>query len=212
MIHCIGNSHVSMFSNQEKLTLNFRNEYFSACHLGPIIAYNFTDKHLPRTLDYFRNNVDKENDIICFVVGEVDCRLHIPLQSDNQKRNDLDVVKECVGRFFESYKILKRQGFKCFSLCTHPTTSQDHDMSNLDSPVYGSPQRRNDICVMWNEELERLSNELGIPYKTIYNKLVNPDNTTIMDYFLDYCHLDSKKVYGFILDELGDIINDSNLT
>ena len=63
-------------------------DIFRTYHLGPTIAYNFYEHHFPRVLDIINtSNINKEDDYICLVVGEVDCRWHLPLQAEKQDRN-----------------------------------------------------------------------------------------------------------------------------
>lgn len=203
MIHCIGNSHVSMFSNFDYLNFNFINNNFKSYYLGPVIAYNFYEHHLPLCIDYIKT-IDKMNDTICFIVGEVDCRLHLPQKADELKITDEQNVKICVDKFFETYKYLSNLGYKCLVWGTHPTTTSDHNMNDMDNPIYGSMIRRNNICILWNSYLKQLSQQYNLPYKSIYQYLVNDNNETEMKYFNDYCHLNSSLVYNFILKELED--------
>ena len=205
MIHCIGNSHVNTFSKKNSLDMNFKNELFCSHHIGPIIAYNFTVNHLPKVIDYCNNSVDKNNDKIILCVGEVDCRFHLPYQADLQSKSDFDIVNQCVHRFFESYLILKSLGYSCISHGTHPTTTENHSMNSLDRPIYGNVNRRNNICNIWNDSLEQISISNNIPFFSIYKYLVDTDNITKMDYFLDYCHLNGELVKDFILQEISKI-------
>ena len=201
MIHCIGNSHVNNFSNHEKLSYVSNDSRFSLHHIGPVIAYNFLEHHMVSVYNIL-TNVDINNDYVCIVVGEVDCRLHLPLQADQQNKSDEIMVNECVDRLFSCYDDLINKGYKVFCVGTHPTTTKEHDMSSMDSPIYGNVERRNNICVLWNDRLKYLSDKKNIPFVSIYDKLVDENNITKMEYFQDYCHLNSFKVFNFILDEL----------
>ena len=201
MIYCIGNSHLNTFS----FTSGFANFRFSSCkniaffHLGPVIAYNFYEKHFPKVREKILPKVNKEDDYLLFVVGEVDCRLHIPKQADIQRRCDEEIVEECVSRFSRIYDIL--QGYKILVFGTHPTTTEAHSMEDMSRPIYDSMQRRNSICVLWNNYMEKTAQKRGFPFFSIYSDLVDSQNSTKMEYFMDYCHLDSMKVKPFILRE-----------
>lgn len=190
MIHFIGNSHVLAFGK-----MGFRTN-----HIGPVIAYNFFEHHFKKALAYI-NNIDKE-DHITLIAGEVDCRLHIPMQADKQQRSDQEITQECVDRFFRCYIELMTQYFNPIVFGTHPTTTQEHNMSDPSNPVYGSCQRRNNICILWNDRLNYLCEETGLPFISIYDKLVDENNITKMDYYLDYCHLDPQKVKPLFEEEL----------
>ena len=96
-IHCIGNSHINIFSGKNEITSESYNSVFKLKHVGPVIAFNFYENHYPNVLEYL-NDFDKE-DYVMLIVGEVDCRWHLLKQSNLQNRNINDLVKECVDRF-----------------------------------------------------------------------------------------------------------------
>lgn len=128
MIHCIGNSHVQVFSGADPMvywpdTAQNLVPGFRTYNIGPIIAYNFTTKHLPKV----RQVIEKEKigkigstDSIMLVVGEVDCRWHLPYQASLQKRDALDVVQETVGRYFESFLLLRETGYNVIAWALTP--------------------------------------------------------------------------------------------
>jgi len=208
MIYCIGNSHVAYFAGTEKRSYFPKKENesfneligddrFKLLDLGGIIAYNFIDSHMNKVYDIIKNI-----DYISLIAGEVDCRLHLPSQADKQNKSDEETVNECAERFFICYDKLIEMGYKVFCISTHPTTTEGHSMQDMSRPIYGNVERRNNICVLWNRKLEELSLIRNIPFITIYNNLVDENNITKMEYFSDYCHLNSSKVINFYLDEL----------
>ncbi len=201
MIHCVGNSHVNNFSNSEKLNMNFQNKYFKSYHIGPVTAYNFFENHI-QSVNNMLNNIDKTNDWITIIVGEVDCRLHLPLQADRQNRLDSDVVNECINRFIRCYDILINNGYKVFCMGTQPSTTEGHNMNTADRPIYDSMERRNSICLLWDKYLKLECDKRNIKFISIYNYLVDENNITNMNYFQDYCHLIGSKSYPLIVDEL----------
>jgi len=205
MIHLIGNSHVNTFSNDNKLNMSFENEVFKSHHIGPVIAYNFYEHHMGSVKNII-NNV-KKTDYISLIVGEVDCRLHLPLQADKQNKQDYDVVDECLNRLFRCYDDLSNDGYNLIVFSTHPTTTENHDMSKSDRPIYGSVERRNNICLMWNKKIEGLCKIRNIKYVNFYDLLVDENNITKMEYFLDYCHLNSNMCYPFIIEKLRNEVN-----
>jgi len=203
MIHLIGNSHVSSFSNMPvpPARFSYESSYFIPVWLGAVTAYNFYENHRDFISNYIKNSV-KKNDYATFIAGEVDCRIHIPLQADKQKKSDSEIVEECVKRFKKLFELTKNLGINTFVFGTHATTTEPHSMENQDRPIYGDVKRRNNICLLWNKYLELMAKDLGIVYASIYDKLVDSNNITIMDYMADYCHLQSPKIYTFILEEL----------
>lgn len=105
---------------------------------------------------------------------------------------------KCINRFFLCYEKLLSMGIKCIVFSTHPTTLASHDMRFAEMPVYDCWQRRNQICVYWNKYSKQNADKLSIPFISFYENLVEENNATKMEYFLDYCHLNSEKVMPFI--------------
>lgn len=207
MIHLIGNSHVNTFSNDNKLNLSFENDFFKSYHIGPVIAYNFYEHHMGSVNEIINNNNIQKDDYISLIVGEVDCRLHLPLQADKQNKTDIEIVEECVNRLFRCYDNLLERGFNLIVYSTHPTTTENHDMSREDRPIYSSVERRNDISLLWNEKTEELCKSKNIKFVNFYDLLIDEKNITKMVYYLDYCHLNSSMCYPFILKKTKNEIN-----
>jgi hypothetical protein len=207
MIHLIGNSHVNTFSNDDKINMSFENEFFKSYHIGPVIAYNFYEHHMKSVNDVINNNNIQKSDYISLIVGEVDCRVHLPLQADNQKITDDEIVAECVNRLFRCYDNLLERDYNLIVYSTHPTTTENHDMSREDRPIYGDVERRNNISLLWNKKLGDLCKSKNIKFVNFYDLLVNENNITKMEYFLDYCHLNSSMCYPFILEKTKNEIN-----
>lgn len=207
MIYCIGNSHVWIFTGDttsfppienNKLT-PFKTEY-----IGPTIAYNFFDHHLPKVMKILVDKVDKEKDTVMLVVGEVDCRWHLPFQANLQKRKLEDLVLECVNRFFKSILFIQQQGYKVCTWGPHPTTTREHT-NDGETFIYGDVQTRNNACLLWNKYLRGLCEKHNIKFHSIYSKLVDGNNVTKMEYLRDYCHL-SDEAIPFIIEEFKDYV------
>ncbi len=209
MIHLIGNSHVNTFSNDCNLNMSFENEIFKSYHIGPVIAYYFYEHHMNSVYDIIKNNTIQKKDYISLIVGEVDCRVHLPQQADKQNKTDYEIVEECVNRLFRCYDDLVQKGYNVIVYSTHPTTIESHCMSDESLPViYGEVDRRNKICLMWNEKLKELCDLKKIKFVNFYDLLVDENNITKMEYFLDYCHLNSSLCFTHILEKTKNKIND----
>ena len=106
MIHCIGDSHASIFSGSEVMqpvwptrSKDMLNN-FRSYRIGPATAYQLDNK-LP-ILNNIVKLLNKEKDSLMFCFGEVDIRAHLKKQIDMQKRSVKDIVKECVDRYFKT--------------------------------------------------------------------------------------------------------------
>jgi hypothetical protein len=201
IIHLIGNSHTHTFSaNPSHIeSINPASGKLRCYHIGPVIAYNFYEHYLPIIKTEYLAKIDKDNDYICFIIGEVDCRIHLPQQADIQNRTDEDIVAECVSRFSRVYEAL--EGYKFIVFGTHPTTTEPHSMDRRERPIYSSMERRNNICVLWNRYMKELADNNGFPFISIYDYLVDENNCTKMEYFFDYCHLKADRVWPLVYAE-----------
>lgn len=203
----IGNSHVNIFRGSHRLFDQDLLELFRTEHLGPTIAYNFYEHHYPKVLEYLeRTQIDKENDYICIVVGEVDCRWHLPKQSEVQNRPINDLVEEAINRFFRCYLDLKERGYKVITWGGHPSTTSGHD-DDLNKPVYGDCVTRNKISLYWNDYLKKISDENNVKFLSVMKYLIDDDGLTKMDFFLDYCHLNTWKILPFVNIELNKLFD-----
>lgn len=207
MIHCIGNSHVWLFNgepNNKFSTHDQSSPYFKVKWLGPTLAYNFREHHLPMAVEYLKSNA-KSGDQVMLVVGEVDCRWHLPFQMDKQKKHRLDIVAECADRYFSCFIDLLNLGYKPIVWGTHPTTTHGHvnpPGDNTYGPIFGDVKTRNEICLTWNLFLKGLCRDNGIPFVTIYHHLVDENNLTKMEYFRDYCHLNNDMCVPLVIEEM----------
>ncbi len=212
-IHVIGNSHVSIFAGSSNIipyyphksifsTKDKNNEIeieFNVYHLGPIIAYNFFEHHYSKVLDIIKDHiVDSENEYILIIIGEVDCRWHLPKQASLQNKTNDIIVEECIERFFRSILDLKLKGYKCIGWGGHPSTNTGHNDSES-CPVFGNVLERNKITKYFETKLKEKCIDNNIPFISIVDKLINTDGTTKMEYFIDYCHLNHNLVFNDII-------------
>jgi hypothetical protein len=204
MIHVVGNSHVNTFSNCPFVSRGeVKNDVFKLHHIGALTAKYMLRKYSNK-INGVLKHIQKGSHIIP-MAGEVDCRFHIPLQATRQKKNDEAMVSEFMKGYMEVFDYLISLGYKPIAFGTHPSTTEDHDMSNIMRPIHSSMERRNGISILWNEQLEQEAYTRNIPFISIYHYLVNGSNKTNMKYYLDYCHLNSSLVFEFILMELKKI-------
>jgi len=204
MIYAIGNSHAHFFTNSHPADSKgrFKNEYFTSYSLGPTIAYNFYEHHLDKLIKLIESkevNILQE-DYILLVVGEVDCRWHLPKQAEQQKRNIDEIINECINRFFRTHLFLKENGYNVISWGGHPSTTSGHN-DDPSNPVYGDCLYRNIIAKKWDKYLNYISLVNSIPNISIIDDLIDKDGLTKMEYFIDYCHLNSSKLLPIVINK-----------
>jgi hypothetical protein len=201
-VHCFGNSHVDMFKGNNKMWEPSTHPIFTTHGLGPTTAYSFYTKYHSRILEILNNEtVDKDKDFLMLVVGEVDCRWHIPLQAQKQNRDLDDIIGECIDRYFDSLLDLKRMGYKLICWGAHPSTTKGH-CDNLNAPIFGDCLFRNDIARRWNIQLNNKCSENGVLFFTLFDELILPSGMTDMRFYNDYCHLNGVKVAPLIRERI----------
>jgi hypothetical protein len=197
MLRVIGNSHAGIFSGKQQNWATWPGKCIDTIvnvksfQLGPIIAYNFYEHHLPKVYEIINADPPLKHDWYLFTVGEVDCRWHIPFQSDKKKVRFESVVEECCDRYFKALLDLKNKKINVAVWGVHPSTSSGHN-EDPDNPVFGDFLLRNSISEYWNSYSDYLCRLYKIPFISIYYDLLNNDFTRKDEYFLDYCHLSEK--------------------
>ena len=183
MIHCIGDSHASIFSGSEvmqpvwptrsKDVLN----NFRSYRIGPATAYQLDNK-LP-ILNNIVKLLDKENDSLMFCFGEVDIRAHLKKQIDMQKRSVKDIVKECVDRYFKT--ILYYRGSGINVMVWGPIASWSK-AKPYTGPTFGTCIERNEITNEFNEYIKFLCDKEGITFISIFKDMILPNGETDTKY------------------------------
>ena len=200
MIFVFGNSHAHVFTDTHPATFGMgnKNERFTSLSLGPTIAYNFYEHHYPTMLNWIGHlNINKEKDFIILAIGEVDCRWHLPYQAHIQNKTNEEIVKECIDRYFSVYLGLKERGYNIIGWGGHPSTTSGHN-EDQNEPIFGDCLTRNKISLLWNNLLKEKCEKNNIPFVSIIEDLIDENGLTKMEYFSDYCHLNSNKVINII--------------
>ena len=175
-------------------------QHFSSTSIGPVIAYNFVEHHQDRCVAELRNVRIGPTDKVMIIVGEVDCRWHLPKRIATNNESVESVVEDCANRFFRSILNLRSLGFNPVTWCGHPSTTSGHS-DNPSEPVWGDCLFRNRISIEWKTRLQKLSTDNNIPCVSIIDELIGGDGMTNMSYFRDYCHLDTSKVFPVVLEK-----------
>ena len=208
-IFCIGNSHVNIFRGMDTVFGDDTMGMFTTVHIGPTIAYNFYEHHYPKVLEHLSSsdiNINKKDDYVMLIVGEVDCRWHLPKQAEIQNKNVELLVEECIDRYFQCYLDLLKRGYKVIVWAGHPSTTRGH-CDNMAGPIYGNCEYRNRITLYWNHYLQQKSQQHNIPFVSIIKYLMDDNHVTKMEYFMDYCHLKSSKVMPFVEEEFNKVLH-----
>lgn len=206
MIYCIGNSHVNFFTDTHVATNSVwksdTHGVFNSYAIGPVIAYNFTNHHLPKVIQAILSidNFKPKEDYVMLIVGEVDCRWHLPKQASDQEIEIEEVVEECIDRFFDSMLALKERGCKVIGWGGHPSTTEGHS-DDLSKPIFGGCKNRNRVSIHFESYYKQKCLDNKIPFISILGDIIKRDGLTNMEFFIDYCHLKTDPLIFRVLEK-----------
>ena len=170
MLHCIGDSHASIFSGSEVMQHTWPQRSndsipgIRSYRIGAATAYNLKNKK--ETIDEILNSVLRNEDLAMFCFGEVDCRAHLKKQMDLQSRCLDDIVEECVDRYFSVIMYYYLQGVSV--AVWGPVASHGIENPYTTGPSFGTPEERNKITEKFNVYLKFLCSEKCIPFATAF--------------------------------------------
>ena len=179
MIHCIGDSHASIFCGSESMQpewparSNDTLPHFKSYRIGPATAYQLDGK--TPILDKITILLNKETDSLLFCFGEVDIRAHLKKQMDLQKKSVQSIVKECVDRYFKTIIHYKSQEINV--MVWGPIASWNEEKP-YPGPSFGSCLERNELTREFNKYSKELCDKWGIEFITIFDKMLLPNGKT----------------------------------
>jgi hypothetical protein len=208
-----GNSHVSAFSGTDAIIKNhlqtFESDHFQyVCQrLGPCTAYNFfwNPNYYPNVLKTLESN-DFKKDTVCLLLGEIDCRVHIGLNSEKSSRPLDECIEEVMDRFIMCLLDLKQRGYKVLVIAVQPASTCPPSTKH-DQPVHGHFIFRNKLTRDFNTLLERKCKIHTFLFCSIFEQLMVDDVTPDTDTFIDYVHLRGSIVRPMFEQELLKLFN-----
>lgn len=215
IIHCIGDSHSCFFYGQDKIAPPLeKNDSLIPCFkvysIGACLAYNLctsgtTTGGREKVLDLLENKIPLGSRILlCF--GEIDCRFHILKQAEKQKKDVKAVVEDCVKRYFDFIQEIKIKGYQVLVWGVIPTASDSMQMDH-DYPRLGTCAERNSLTRYFNEKLRILLNEESIKFISYFEQLLDGNNITKEQYFMDQIHL-SQRIMPAVIEEIRKVFDD----
>jgi hypothetical protein len=205
MIHCVGDSHSSVFSGKDEMQpiwperSDDKLSHFKSYRIGPATAYQLENK-IP-IIDQIAMQVGP-NDHLLFCFGEVDIRAHLKKQMDLQGKTIKDVVKECVDRYIQVILHYKNRGISV--IAWGPIATFHEDKPYTSGPSFGTSHERNLITKEFNEYLKELCEKNQIYFVSIFDKMVDENLATKHIYLDDWeaCHIHlNQKSMPLIIEE-----------
>jgi len=207
IIHCIGDSHVSLFSGYNKIQPEYPDQnyltkfpFLKTYRLGAVLAYsldkyNTQNRGREKLFEILSKLTKGDYVLLCF--GEIDCRFHLLKQSDISEIPIEFVVEKCIESYFSVIQEIKKMGFTVIVWNAVPTT---YIGNNPEFPTYKTHLRRNKCTALFNSKLNIRCKKENIIFIDIYKKLTI-FNFTKGFYFFDGGHL-NQFVIPFFIKEL----------
>jgi hypothetical protein len=211
-IHCIGDSHVSVFTGQDVISNGFHGEedtlpYFKTYRLGACLAYNtLTEGHGNRSSFFKILLALPPTDFILLSYGEIDCRVHILRQAEKQGKTKYSVAIGCAARYFRFVLEVFWLGYKNLIVYAAPPTPYNtptpEDLRyNEDLPHSGSYEDRRYVTSVFNKALKRMCKRSGIHFLSVEDVVLKDGLVKDDSFFMDKVHL-SQKVMPHIEQEI----------
>jgi len=205
MIHCLGDSHASVFTGTDTLiAYPFPNvneamlPYFTAYKLTgyATTAYNLYDKK-PIIDSIVEKHIDKKNDYLMFCFGETDCRSHIVKHGKGDIPHTVGVA---VKRYFDCISLYAKKGYRIivFGPIAPSYITKDGDDYYKTA---GSYEERLLATRVFNSLVEGYCLSKSYIFFTIVNEMLDEDGKTKLSMLKDEIHL-NQTAMPIILEKL----------
>src|SRR5271167_719710 len=122
MIHCVGDSHVCLFSGHNRIHPEWPAEspslfpFFRTYRLGAVTAYNLCETASStgsrEKLWAVISSLPDADDWLMLSFGEIDCRAHFLKQARLQDKSPAEIATHCVERYGEVIAEVRRKRAK----------------------------------------------------------------------------------------------------
>lgn len=197
MIHCIGDSHVSVFTGKDGMPFvwnrnqrsNDTTEYFRTYRIGPATATGLYSKIsiIDNIIEYAPINKEKDKILFCF--GEVDIRAHITKEYLLKNKEINSLIKDSIDEYFKVILYYKNLGYDM--MVWGPIASWSDDKAYTTGPSFGTCLERNDVTRSFNTYLEALCIENNIIFISIFDEMLLENGNTNPIYLDEWhgCHI-----------------------
>lgn len=208
MIHCVGDSHVNIFTGTSRIPGLFcgnhnedKNEKVFTYNIGPKCAHNIVFKY-----ERFLKSVEsiKKNETIILSFGEVDCRIHFYKISNQQYKDIEDCIDETIDRYFSFVKDVKEKVTSDLIVYGPPPSKSNEALVNYENFFSGTQKDRNEICRKFNNRLKEECGKNGYQFLSLFEHVINEDFSVNDCYYRDYIHL-NEKCFPYLKQELLNI-------
>jgi hypothetical protein len=224
VIYCIGDSHVSFFSGQDRMQplwpLPSRDiiPIFRTYRLGAVLAYSlgeYRTRHRAREALAVllerevpeSSRVVPSGSMVLFCFGEIDNRVHLIGQARTQRRSIESIARECAERYFDVINEFHNQEYRIIVWNAIPSSAAEYS-PNPEYPLVGTCEERNCSTAVFNNTLKESCVSIDIPFISIFEQLIDAGGLTKSEYFMgDAVHL-SQKAMPIALEEMRKKLGD----
>jgi hypothetical protein len=205
IVYAVGDSHIWFLSGQARHHAikdrayggwRFENTatFFKGYHLGPGLAYNLgktgttvqTTERLEMLFDTPGYIPARARLILSF--GEIDCRGHVCRIADERGLDIAEIVEGIVISYRQYLIILLGRGYRPMVWGPVAPTVAER-IRNTTMPIYGRFDRRLAASRRLTERLESVCLELGIPFISILERLLDESGRPDQKYYEDPIHV-----------------------
>ena len=138
-------------------------------HLGPKLCFS-----IGRDGINISNYGVKENDIVVFCFGEIDCRCHIHKHINNDTTYK-QIIDEIVDKYFFQIN-MNMSLYKNITMCVYnvvPPIEKHNTGENKDFPYLGTDEERKSYVLYFNEKLKEKCKENNYIFFNVYDKYID---------------------------------------
>ena len=202
VIHCIGDSHTSLFSGHNKISpywpemTNHSLSQFRVYHLGPALAFslwkNDSKTRSKDKLIEITTKVLPQNSKILMCFGEIDCRAHLIKIAKEHNRSWSEIAEKCILKYFDAISYVSNLGHNIIIYNAIPSSRKNKP--NTGFPTYGNCKERNEMTKIFNSHLKKNCDEHGIPFLNTFDCFVHDSGLTNRYYYKDRIHLSQRAI------------------
>jgi hypothetical protein len=178
-IHVIGDSHALTFGGANHVTRHW---------LGPVTAAQLFTKHKAIMEEVAQTEPDEW---LWFIVGEIDCRIHIYPKSLEYGLPIGYLIENTVSRYTSYIDYLQSTLFNPVSILA--IIPQGDCANTWEVENYAPREIRQEVSTKYNQELQKVCSNRGIKFINLW-----PEEIPLEQYDPKKAHLDNKVVWGFV--------------
>jgi hypothetical protein len=175
----------------------FQNIYDLRYNLGPLLCYTFGKEKFNR-FNITNYKEIKEEDVVIFCLGEIDCRCHI-YKHISEENTYTKIIDNIVNNYLETIKLNENLLSFKIKICIYaivPSVKKDSiknkDISeNKEFPFLGTDEDRKTYVKYFNNKLKEKCKEYNYLFIDVYDKYTDEEGYLNNQYSDGLVHIDN---------------------